>query len=125
MKEQYAILTIVVALIAGGIGGCAASSLFWKRTVEELVVVTSIQDVHASYLPLKFLSHGDTNKAIVILKSNLRGAISSAELNAKHLSRPDVLTDKIVKEAIDSSEQHLGQVSSETAPNASPDEPSR
>ncbi len=104
MKKRYAMLFVMIALIAGGIGGCTASTLIWKRVVEDLVVASSIQDVHGSYLPLKFLSQGDTNKTVVILQSNLRGALTSAKLNAQQLDRPDVLTDKIVKEAMDNSE---------------------
>jgi len=108
MKKRYAIPFIAIALLSGGIGGCAASSFIWKKTVEDLVVATSIQDVHASYLPLKFLSQGDTNKAVVVLSSNLSGALSSVHLNAEHLNRPDLLDDKIVKEAMRTSEQNVG-----------------
>ena len=109
MKNRYAIPLIVGAFMAGAIGGCAASSFIWKQTIEDLLVATSIQEVHGSYLPLKFLSQGDTNKTVVILRSNLRGALSSAHLNAEHLNRPDMLTDTIMKEAIDNSEQHIGE----------------
>ena len=96
MKKRNTILLVVVALLLGIVAGHIASSVMWKQVLEDSLVAAAIHDVSSSYLPLELLGEGNTNRALARLESDLQRALSTVQLHAETLNRPDMLTHSIV-----------------------------